>query len=153
MSTAATAPQPEISDDQTEMGFVEEVKKEWDQTKREIAPIDGPIALIKKYYAARRKHGELIGRSLAAHILEVSAQNIHAYLARGRMSDVQIGPMKLVPVNEVLSIWKERHDNGQLVYDRNSKLGGKEGPYTRKQVMEIVAGLEDGWTSHLPSDK
>ena len=150
MSTTATAPQPEISDDQTEMGFVEEVIKDG---INEVKAIEGPIALIKKYYAARRKHGELIGRSLAAHILEVSAQTVHAYLARGRMSDVQIGPMKLVPVNEVLSIWKERHDNGQLVYDRNSKLGGQEGPLTRKQAMEIVAGLEDGWTSHPPSDK
>ena len=139
----------EVSDDQPEL-FAEEAMN---KCINEVKAIEGPISLIKKYYNARRKHGELIGRSMAAHILEVSAQNIHAYLARGRMSDVQIGPMKLVPVNEVLSIWKERHDNGQLVYDRDSKLGGKDGPYTRKEVVELIGGLEDGWTSHLPSDK
>jgi hypothetical protein len=143
MLTTATAPQPEISDDQMEMGFVDEVIKDG---INEVKAIEGPLALIKKYYSARRKHGELIGRSMAAHILEISAQTVHAYLARGRMSDVQIGPMKLVPVNEVLSIWKERHDNGQLVYDRDSKLGGKDGPLTRKQVLQMVGGLEDGWT-------
>ena len=132
----------EVSDDQPEL-FAEEVMKDF---VNEVKAIEGPLALIKKYYSARRKHGELIGRSMAAQILEVHASCVQRYCERGRMSDVHIGPMKLVPVNEVLAIWKERHDNGKLVYDRNSKLGGKDGPLTRKQVLQMVGGLEDGWT-------
>ena len=132
----------EVSDDQPEL-FADEVINDF---INEVKAIDGPLALIKKYYSARRKHGELIGRSMAAHILEISDPTVHGYIGRGRLSDVQIGPMKLVPVNEVLSIWKERHDNGKLVYDRNSKLGGKEGALTRKEVLQLVGGLEDGWT-------
>lgn len=139
----------EVSDDQPEL-FADEVINDF---VNEVKAIDGPIALIKKYYSARRKHGELIGRPMATEILEVDPSVLHRYLSRGRLSDVQIGPMKLVPVNEVLSIWKERHDNGQLVYDRNSKLGGKDGPYTRKQVLEIVGGLEDGWHNDPNSKK
>ena len=139
----------EVSDDQPEL-FAEEVIKD---CINEVKAFDGPLALIKKYYSARRKHGELIGRSMVAHILEISDPTVHGYINRGRLSDVQIGPMKLVPVNEVLSIWKERHDNGKLVYDRNSKLGGKEGALTRKQVLQLVGGLEDGWSDDPNSKK
>jgi hypothetical protein len=146
MSNAVEA---EVSDDHPEL-FAEEVINTF---VNEVKVIDSPIALIKKYYSARRKYGELIGRPMATHVLEVDASTLHRYLSRGRLSDVQIGPMKLVPVNEVLSIWKERQDNGQLVYDRDSKLGGKDGPYTRKQVLEMVGGLEDGWHKDPNSKK
>jgi hypothetical protein len=139
----------EVSDDQPEL-FAEEVINDF---VNEVKGIEGPLSLIKKYYSARRKHGELIGRSMAAHILEIGAPTVHGYIGRGRLSDVQIGPMKLVPVNEVLSIWTERHGNGQLVYDRNSKLGGKDGPLTRKQVLQLIGGLEDGWSDDPNSKK
>ena len=121
---------PELFDKEVVADFINEVKA-----------IEGPFALMKKFYSARRKHGELIGRPLAKELLEVSSQAIDGYLSRGRLTDVQIGPLKLVPVNEVLGIWKERYDNGKLVYDRNSKLGGKDGPLSNKEAFEMVTSL------------
>ena len=51
----------EVSDDQPEL-FADEVINDF---VNEVKAFDGPLALIKKYYSARRKHGELIGRSMA----------------------------------------------------------------------------------------
>lgn len=68
----------------------------------------GPLQLIRAFRAAKNEHGDLIARPLAAEILGVGANQIGVWTARGRLTDVRVGSVKLVPAAEVLALFKER---------------------------------------------
>jgi hypothetical protein len=142
MSSTATADQSETLHEQLEI---------WEEFKTETRPLIGAFGLLKEYYDALREHGQLIGRPMVKELLEVSHQTIEYYLKRGRLTDVSIGPMKLIPVSEVLSIWKERHEAGKLDYKPEGHLGGKEGPLSNKQAFEMITSLclDDGLVAAL----
>lgn len=82
----------------------------------------GPLQLFREFRKAQAEHGDLLARPLAAEILGVPAGHVAVWCMRGRLTDVQIGPVRLVPANEVLALWKERAENGVSVGGRGKKL-------------------------------
>ena len=133
MSSTATAAQPDTVEEQPEF---------WEEFKTDIKPLTGAFGLLKEYYDALQKHGQLIGRPMVKEILEVDHKAIEYYLKRGRLTDVRIGPMNLVPVSEVLSIWKERHESGRISQKKEGHIGGKDGPLSNSEILRMVGGLD-----------
>lgn len=83
----------------------------------------GPIQLLRAWKQAYSDHpGGLIARPLAAAILGISTAHVANLCARGRLSDVSIGPCKLVSAAEVEALWEERKRNGLSVGGRGKKL-------------------------------
>lgn len=83
----------------------------------------GPLQLIRAWRKANADHpGGLIARPLAAEILGISTAHISSLVGRGRFTDVAIGPCKLLPVDEVMALWRERRDEGLSVGGRGKKL-------------------------------
>lgn len=82
----------------------------------------GPLQVIRAYREAKKLHGDLISRPLACEILGVSGGQLAVWCIRGRLTDVAIGPVKLVPSDEVIALWKERHQGGFAVGGRGHKL-------------------------------
>lgn len=82
----------------------------------------GPLQLIRAFRDARKKYGDLIARPLACEILGVTGGQLAVWCLRGRLTDVAIGPVKLVPADEVVALWKERQAGGYSVGGRGKKL-------------------------------
>lgn len=82
----------------------------------------GPLQLFRAFRKAREEHGELLARPLAAEILGVTPSQLSVWVSRGRFTDVVIGPVKLIPANEVEAMWRERSENGNAVGGRGKKL-------------------------------
>jgi len=88
-----------------------------DDARKEVAHV-GPIAFLRAIKLEREKHGELVTRAMAAEILGVSVAQIAVWCSRERLTSIEIGPMKLIPGNEVLVLYQQRKD-GEL------PLGGR----------------------------
>lgn len=83
----------------------------------------GPLELLRAWRKAHAEHpGGLLARPLAAEILGVSGGHIATWCGRGRLTDVVIGPCRLVPADEVIALWKERKEQGLAVGGRGHKL-------------------------------
>ena len=82
----------------------------------------GPIALLSQFRAAQAEHGELIARPLAAAILGVSAQQVGYWCLKGRLTNIEIGPVKMVSGSEVQALYQERLENDLPVGGRGKKL-------------------------------
>lgn len=83
----------------------------------------GPLELLRAWRKAHAEHpGGLLARPLAAEILGCSTGQIATWCGRGRLTDVVIGPVRLVPADEVIALWKERKEQGLSVGGRGKKL-------------------------------
>lgn len=68
----------------------------------------GPLELLREFRSAQRKHGNLITRPLASAILGVGTETIATWCNRGRLTNISIGPVRLVPGDEVEALYHER---------------------------------------------
>lgn len=83
----------------------------------------GPLQLYRAWRKAQAEHpGGLLARPLAAEILGVSHGQLGSWISRGRLTNVCIGPVKMVPADEVMALWRERRDKGCSVGGRGKKL-------------------------------
>lgn len=83
----------------------------------------GPLELLRQWRKANAEHPNgLLARPLAAEILGVSTAQISSWVGRGRLTDICIGPCKLLCADEVIALRKERMEEGLSVGGRGKKL-------------------------------
>lgn len=78
--------------------------------------------MIRQWRAARKEHGELVARGFAAQILGVSSGQVAVWCTRGRLSDIVIGSIKAVALDEVVALRKERMENELSVGGYGKKM-------------------------------
>lgn len=77
--------------------------------------------LYRLWKEATALHGDLVTRAFAAALLGCSTSQVSVWATRGRLSDVAIGPVRMVPIREVLALWNERAKEGIPVGGRGKK--------------------------------
>lgn len=83
----------------------------------------GPLELIRQWRKAHADHpGGLVTRPFAAELLGISTSQIGVWTLSGRLTDVVIGPARMLPVDEVMAMWRERREQGLSVGGRGKKL-------------------------------
>lgn len=89
--------------------------------------------LYRLWKEAKALHGDLVTRAFAAALLGCSTSQVSVWATRGRLSDVAIGPVHLVPIREVIALWNERAKEGIPVGGR-----GKKAPSMYDAVRQSV---------------
>jgi len=82
----------------------------------------GPMELLRAWRDAREKHGELISRAFAASLLGVGTGHISVWCSRGRLTDVKIGKITAVALDEILALRDERMNEGLSVGGHGKKM-------------------------------
>lgn len=79
------------------------------------------LRLVKEWKAQVKLHGHLVTRAFAAEVLGCSTAQVASFTSRGRLTDVRMGPVVMVPIREVLALWHERAEEGLPVGGRGKK--------------------------------
>lgn len=82
----------------------------------------GPLQLFRAFRKAREEYGELLSRPLVCEVLGVTSGQLSVWLSRGRLTDVAIGTVRLVPADEVLALYQERASGTVSHGGRGKKL-------------------------------
>ena len=82
----------------------------------------GPMEMIKAWRDAREKYGDLVSRAFGASVLGVGTSSISVWCSRGRLTDVKIGKITCVPLDEILALRDERMNDGLSVGGHGKKM-------------------------------
>jgi len=91
-----------------------------DDPRKEASDL-GPLEMIRKVKEAREEHGELISHPMACEILGISSGTLSTYLSRGKLTRIDIGPMKLLSGREIEAFYNERKSGVKYPSGRGHK--------------------------------